>query len=512
MNMQIQAVGRCLLAATTVLCSACAVGPDYRAPSRDAAVPETWHAQLPHGGDVTALTQWWRQFDDPLLAELVESSEAQHPTIAAALGAVREARAAVTTSRAGLLPSLGANGSMTRSSGASDTGGAESSPYTLFNGSLDASWELDLFGGSRRDLEASQARLQAAQADWHGARVTLAAEVADAYVERRYCERLVALYRDTLESRRETERLTALKLKAGFVAPADAAQARASTYDSENQLIAQQGICQQDLNRLAQLTALPAAQLEARLAASQDAGMQHPEATEQNAYRIGIPVPLRPAVPAVPASLLSQRPDLMSAERSVAAASAGIGVAVASRLPSLSLSGVIGINHLAHSGDDVRSWSWGPSLSLPIFEGGAGVARVETARARYDQALANYRGKVLVAVQEVEDALTRVDTSVRRSDAASQSEQNYSVLLASQENRYRLGATSLLDLEETRRLALGSRLTLAAVQLEISQSWIALYKAAGGGWNDATDTSIPPPPADSPSSNTATPSAAGAGA
>lgn len=440
-------------------------------------MPEQWHARLPHGGELSALTQWWRQFDDPLLAELVDTAQKQHPSLDAALGAVREARAALTASRSGFLPQIRGNGSMTRSSGSGDAGGTDTAPFTLYNGSLDASWELDLFGGTRRSLESSRARLQAAEADWHEARVSLAAEVADAYVERRYCERLLALYRDTLESRRATERLTALKLKAGFVAPADEAQARAGSYQSENQLIAQEGICQQNLNRLAQLTALPVAQLEARLAA----------ATADEAARAagsGIPVPVQPAVPAVPAALLSQRPDLMSAERALAAANANIGVAVASRLPSLSLMGSIGINHLAHTGQDVRSWSWSPQLSLPIFEGGAGVARVETARAQYDQALARYRSRVLVAVQEVEDALTRVDAAVRRAEAARQAEANYSVLLASQENRYRLGATSLLDLEDTRRLALASREALAAVEMEISRAWIALYKAAGGGWRD----------------------------
>jgi len=467
------------------LCAACAVGPDYRAPDAEqAGIPSNWHARLPHDGELASLAQWWRQFDDPLLSELVETAEAGHPSIAAAVASVREARAGVIAARGGLLPALNANGSMTRSSGAGDTSGSESPPFTLVNGALDASWELDLFGGARRDLEASRAQLQAAQAGWDDARVSLAAEVADAYVERRYCERLLALYRDTLQSRRETERLTVLKLDAGFAAPADAAQARAGRYDSENQLIAQEGVCQQDLNRLAQLTAMPAAQLEARLAATPSAA---------------IPVPHEPAVPSVPAAILSQRPDLMSAERSLAAASANIGVAVASRLPSLTLTGSIGINHLVHSDNDVRSWSWAPSLSLPVFDGGAGRARVETARAQYDRALAQYRGKVLNAVQEVEDALTRVDASVRRADAARAAAQNYTVLLDSQENRYQLGATSLLDLEDSRRLALASRETLAAVEREISASWIALYKAAGGGWNDAapsppslSSTSVPP--------------------
>ncbi len=510
MNFWIRAGSGLSLTALSLLGAACAVGPDYRPPAADPkAVPAGWHARLPPEGAAATLAQWWRQFDDPLLTELVEEAEDRNPSIDAALGAVREARAAVMASRGGLLPKLDARGSMTRSSGAGDTSGSDSPPFSLVNGSLDASWELDLFGGARRDLEASQARLQATQADWHGARVSLAAEVADAYVQRRYCERLLALYRDTLASRRETERLTSLKLKAGFVAPADEAQARAGSYDSENQLIAQQGVCQQDLNRLARLSGRPAGQLEARLAAAPDAGLPRPEPSAPLTYRSGIPVPLHPAVPAVPAAILSQRPDLMSAERAVAAASARIGVAVASRLPSLTLAGDIGINHLVHGDGNTRSWSWGPSLSLPLFEGGAGRARVETARAQYDQTLAQYRGRVLTAVQEVEDALTRVDASVRRADAARQAEANYSLLLRSQENRYRFGASSLIDLEDTRRLALASRESLADVQREISQSWIALYKAAGGGWNDPA---MPPrTPSKQPAAAAAPHSSAGAG-
>ncbi|NGY06408.1 efflux transporter outer membrane subunit [Solimonas terrae] len=511
MTSRIRTGPRLLATAALSLCAACAVGPDYRAPAADAAaVPLNWHARLPHDGSLASLAQWWRQFDDPLLSELVDSAEAHHPSIDAAIASVRAARAGVIAARGGLLPSVNADASLTRSSGAGDTSGTKSPPFTLVNGALDASWELDLFGGARRDLEASHARLQAAQADWNEARVSLAAEVADAYVERRYCERLLLLYRDTLQSRRETERLTTLKLKAGFVSPADEAQARAGSYDSENQLIAQEGICQQDLNRLAQLSSIPAAQLEARLTAS--APVPAPAADEAKvAVHSGIPMPQDPAVPSVPAVILSQRPDLQSAERSLAAASAGIGVAVASRLPAFSLSGSIGINHLVHADGNVRSWSWGPSFSLPVFDGGAGHARVETAYAQYDQALAQYHGKVLVAVQEVEDALTRVDASVRRANAAREAERNYTILLDSQENRYKLGETSLLELEDSRRLALASRESLAAVQLEISESWIALYKAAGGGWNDATAT--PPSSPSAPGDHAAAPtSQAGAGA
>lgn len=501
--------------AATAMAAACAVGPNYQKPPPTlAGVPESWHARLPHDGAVTELAQWWRHFDDPLLIELVDTAESFYPSIDSAVGALREARAADLSARAGFLPRIDAAGSITRngssaSSEAASTGlGSDTSAYTLSSGALDASWELDVFGGLRRSHQASQARIEAATANWHDARVSLAAEVADAYVERRYCERLLQLYQDTLRSRRETERLTALKVRAGFASPADEAQARAGAYDSENQLIAQEGICVQDLNRLVALTGWPVERLSARLAdtavatapAPAGSGAEDPASTStQNRYRAGIPVPLHPIVPGVPAAILSQRPDLMASERELAAASADIGVAQASRLPSLTLFGNIAFNRVTHVDGSARSWSWGPSLDVPLFEGGAGLARVQTANARYAQALASYRLSVLNAVQETENALARVDASVRRAEAARLSEENYSRLLLSQENRYRSGATSLLDLEDSRRLALSSREQLAAVQSEISRSWIALYKAVGGGWQndplppDVAAAESPPP-------------------
>ncbi|MDB5969140.1 MAG: putative outer rane chanel lipoprotein [Hydrocarboniphaga sp.] len=503
-------VDRYLLIAA-ILLGGCAVGPDYTPPDPQASgLPQAWHARLPHDGATTTLTSWWQQFDDPLMTELVTAAEQGHPSIDAAVGAIREARAELAQTRGRFLPSATASGSATRN-GSSASGEAallsttaDTGTYSLLSGALDASWELDIFGGARRAYQSDSARLSAARADWHEARVSLAAEVADAYVQRRYCERLLALYRDTLDSRRQTERLTLLKLKAGFAAPSDEDQAQAAAYDSENQLIAQEGSCGQDLNRLTALTGVAPADLETRLAATAQATSPAGEppadgkATEPAAaWRAGIPVPLNPAVPGVPAQILSQRPDLGSAERALAASMADIGVAQASRLPSLTLVGNITVNRIRHVEGSSRSWYWGPSVSLPIFEGGAGLARVEAARARYDQSLASYRSHVLSAVQEVEDALVRVDTSTRRAEAARQSERHYSALLASQENRYRLGATSLLELEDSRRLTLASRQALAAVQLEISSSWIALYKAVGGGWADDIGNPATPIPASS---------------
>lgn len=464
----------------------CAVGPDYHMPPLSGTeAPQAWHATLPHHGSRMALAHWWEQFHDPVLTQLVEQADASSPTIAQAVGRVREARASVSTSQAALLPQLKGSGSATRQGGfggsqfAGGAGGVSAgalSPtlglgtITTLAAQADASWEIDLFGGKRRSLEGADARLIASEADWHDARVSLAAEVANAYLQQRECEALVNISAATLSSRQETLQLTERKFRAGFVAPADFAQAQATVGDAVNALEGQRAQCAQGIDKLVTLTGIDHDALNDLLS----------KASAQ------IPAPPDAGVPDVPAQVLSQRPDVSSAERAVAGASADIGVAVASRLPSITLAGSIGINSYRLGGQSLttKSWSFGPSVSLPIFDGGSGAARVETARARYDQALASYRSKVRQAVQEVEDALVRLDASDRRVDAATMADAQYAKVLEASNARYRLGAGSLLQLEDVRRTALQASQSLAAVKLERAQAWVALYKAVGGGWRD----------------------------
>jgi NodT family efflux transporter outer membrane factor (OMF) lipoprotein len=466
----------------------CAVGPDYRAPQLGGTeAPQGWHATLPHHGSRMALARWWEQFRDPVLTQLVEQADATSPTLAQAVGRVREARASVSSSQAALFPQLKGTGSATRQGGfgSSQFGGASGfgglpagtlgptlglGTITTLAAQSDASWEIDLFGGKRRSLEGADARLSAAEADWHDARVSLAAEVANTYLQQRECEALIEVGAATLASRQETLQLTERKFHAGFVAPADYAQAQATVGDATNALEAQRAQCAQGIDKLVTLTGIDHDTLNGLLA----------KASAQ------IPGPPDAGVPEVPARVLSQRPDVSSAERAVSGASADIGVAVASRLPSIMLAGSIGINSFRFSGQSVttKSWSFGPSVSLPIFDGGAGAARVETARARYDQALASYRAKVRQAVQEVEDALVRLDAAKRRVDAATMADAQYAKVLEAANARYRLGAGSLLQLEDVRRTALQASQSLAAVKLERAQAWVALYKAVGGGWRE----------------------------
>ena len=445
--------------------AACAVGPDYRPPS-DAA-PPAWFAPLPqdvaHGGSVQGLAAWWSSFDDPMVGELVGAAERSSPTLAAALARIEQSRANAAAARAGLFPSLDAKGQVIRSST------SEAFPQqTSAQVSLDALWELDLFGGVRRGREAALARYQGAQAQWHDARVSLAADTALEYVNLRACQALAALADADLASRRESDRLTQLKVKAGFESPANAALAQASVADAATRLSAQKADCDVSVKALVALTGIGEGDLRTKLAA----GAAH------------IPAPSSFAVDSVPAHALAQRPDLAAAERAVAAASADIGGAQAARFPSITLTGSVGSAAVRTGGQTFTgaTWSIGPAIDLPIFDAGRRAASVDAARARYDEALANYRARASQAVREVEQALVRLSSATEREADAARAADGYDQVLRAATDRWRIGTGSLIDVEDARRVAVNARTQLLGVQRERVAAWIGLYRAVGGGW------------------------------
>lgn len=454
-----------------LLLTGCTVGPDYRKSSlSDSGAPAGWHAKVPHQGKVSGIAQWWRRFDDSGLTRLIEQAERNSPTLERSLALVNKARAAVKSSRGDLFPSLYATGSAARSNGQTTAAGqAGGGTINTITAVADASWEVDLFGGTRRNIQASQARLEGAEADWNDARVTLAAEVALAYATARTYQARISLYQAELASRQATEELTRLKIEAGSSPASDALQIKASTASAAGTLENERGRYEQALNQLVMLTALPYEAIQSTLGAT----------------RVGtIPSIKMPSSLGIPAAVLAQRPDIRSAERSVAAASADIGVAVAAALPSLTLGGSIGINSSRSSATHVsaRTWSFGPDLSIPLFTGGKTSAAIDSARAEYQRTVASFRSEVLVAVQETEDALVQIDASDRRIGHAREAAKRYQEFFRAQEESYKAGRGSLLDLEDARRLSLASQVSLQDVQLSQAQAWISLYKAAGGGW------------------------------
>ncbi|QGZ43046.1 efflux transporter outer membrane subunit [Pseudoduganella flava] len=446
--------------------SACAIsGP---APTVDAQQPVAWQAPLPHHGAVGELSGWWRSQGDPLLAELVEAAQTVSPTVASARTRIASAREQRVAAGAALAPALDAAVTSTRASQQSAGLGANTTSQAL----LQASWEVDVFGANRAVRDAAQARYEGAQAGWHDARVSVAAETANTYYDLRACERLLDVARQDAASRADTARLTELAAQAGFQSPANLALARASAADGANREIAQRALCDVDVKALVALTAIAEPELRTRLAAG--------------------PAELTPAqgiaVDTLPAQTLAQRPDVFTAEREVAAASFEVAGARAQRFPRLALAGSVGRGQVHAAGESVtaNTWTIGPvQVTLPLFDAGRRAAAVDAARERYEAAVTSYRGSVRQAVREVEEALVNLQSTDLRTAQAQAALEGYRASFAAVEDRYKNGMASLFELEDARRTRLAAENAMVSVQRERSAAWIALYRAAGGGWSRA---------------------------
>ena len=459
----------------------CVVGPTYQVPtpamSSKAVLPE-FQSKLPTAAatdrGTTDLTRWWSQFDDPLVAELVTAVEAGNPTLAQALARIAQARANAASSGSALYPSPAANASSIRSKSFS---GDTAFIATGNSATFDTSWEIDLFGGKRKAIDAADARLAASNADWYGTQVSLAAEVGSTLVNYRACEATATMLAQDLTSREQTSQLTALKIKAGFAALADGALINASTADARQKLIVQRAECDLDVKALVALTDIPEPALRAKLSASDR-----------------LPQPCSIVVDGIPAQTISQRPDIATAERTLAAVSADINVAQADRYPKISLMGSIGVGGLRYDGQNSRSntWSFGPSISLPLFDGGRRRAAVDLAQARYDEAYAGYQLQVRGAVREIEEALVRLDAAARREADAAAAARNYESYYRANDDKFKAGSGSLLELEDARRTFLAAQQTVISAQRDHVNAWIALYKGLGGGWQQDASLSVVP--------------------
>lgn len=447
--------GACL----PLLLAACAAPP---VPMPDG--PPRWSAPLPHNGSVANLAQWWQQQGDPLLPQLIAAAQNVSPTLASAAARISGARANRVASGAALLPTLDAAASVSRSSQQSMLPMGTSS-----QAALQSSWEIDLFGAAREARSAAQARLDGANAGWHEARVSLAAEVANQYYDFRACEMLLGVARADAASRTQSARLVELSTAAGFQSPANAGLARASAAEGNSRALQQQAACDIDIKSLVALTAIAEPALREKLAAV--AGALPPASSMM--------------IHSVPVLALAQRPDLFAAERDVMAAAADVGASEAQRYPHLSLTGAVGAARFASGGvsTTLDTWSIGPlTLSLPIFDGGRRSANVDAARARHAEATVKYRAAVRQAVRELEEALVRLDSTAARSAQASAAVEGYRASFNGTQSRYQNGLASLVELEDARRLRLAAETALIGLQRERVAAWIAAYRAAGGGW------------------------------
>jgi len=442
------------------------VGPDYVLPPTP--TPAAWQG----GGTVTEasapenLARWWQRLDDPVLDGLIRDALAASPDLASARAKLREARARRDLAGAQRFPTLSAGASATQARSSRATGGGSS--QDLYSAGFDASWEPDVFGGQARNLEAAGADLQASAASLANTQVSVVAEVALNYVELRNAQTRLAIARANLASQSETVQITEWRAQAGLVGSLDVEQARSNREQTRAQIPALETSQAEARHRLAILLGEPPAALAERLATVAP-----------------IPrVPPRVAV-GIPAQTLAQRPDVAAAERSLAAATARVGMAEAARYPSLQLTGSIGSEALslgALGGGASLARSLLASVTATLFDAGRLRQQVEIQDALREQALVSYRQAVLTALEDVENALVALDNSGRREAALASAEGAAKSAADLARQRYSSGLVDFQTVLDTERSLLSVQDGLATAAAERATALVQLYKALGGGW------------------------------
>ncbi len=466
------------------LLAGCAVGPDYAPPKF--APPANW-ANAPAGAQAASpaasIDAWWRAFADPTLDELMEEAVAGNADVASAKAKIREARATWREAAAALAPSLSGSASASALGGnqAASAGGASTTASTSltspFQAGFDASWELDLFGGKTRDLEAAVYGEQAAEEDLRATMLTLVGDVGAYYAEARGYQARVALARRTVGSQRRTADLTRVKFEAGLASAADVAKADAQAASTAADIPTYEAAYAEAVHRLSVLTGRAPGALTDRL--------KTPSA---------IPAP-RHALPAgVPADILRRRPDVRAAERRLAQATAKFGAAQAALYPDLSLSGSLS-TAASHPGDLLRassvSWSYGPSVSLPILDGGKLTAERDATQAQRDEYLAAWRSSVLTALEDVENALVSLAKERARERELAKAAQSYGKAAELSRDQYEAGKSSFLDVLDAERSLYSAEDSLIQSRVATAKDHFALAKALGGGWDRAVDSTAP---------------------
>jgi outer membrane protein, multidrug efflux system len=460
--------------------SGCMVGPNYVRPESPTP-PAFGELASPDGAAERAATApqpvaatWWTTFDDEHLRSLIERAMGANLDVRQAAARVREARASRRITASDLWPQVDASGSAIAER-ASKNGPNPSSPgdrsVNIFTVGFDASWELDVFGGIRRSIEAADATVAAAEADHAATLVTLFGDVGFEYVTYRSLQRRVAIANENLQNQQATLDLTRRLFDAGLSPELDVQRAAAQVATTASTIPVLEFQAAQAIHALGVLLGEPPMALRDELG---------PVA----------PIPRAPAQVAVglPSELLLRRPDIARSERQVAAATAAIGVATADLFPRFVLTGAGGLESINAS--DLFDWgsrfaSIGPSVSWPVFQGGAIRANIAFQNAAQEELLAAYQATVLRALQEVEDALVafqRQQVTRSRLEEAVTADQRAAELAR---KLYGQGLTDFLTVLVADETLFTAQDSLAQSEREVSLQLIALYKALGGGWEVA---------------------------
>lgn len=477
---------RALLLPAVLLTACTTVGPNYRQPEVDAP-GQFAEASATTGFSDAELAAWWQRFGDPRLDVLVARAVAQNLDVQAAAARIREARAREIVAGAASKPRVDAQGSVARQrisenaipvppgsgGGGGGSFGLPGSEFTTFRVGFDASWEIDLFGRTRRSVEAAHARSGVALWNRRDVQVSVAAEVADAYLTLRTLQQRIATAEAELVRQQRFERLVAARVRGGLITGQDLEQQRSERSTAAAALPLLQAQAEAQIHALGVLTGATPEALIAELSPSKALPPAPPE----------IPVGL-------PSDLLRRRPDIRAAERELAASTADIGVAVADLYPRFSLTAApalvsTALASLLEWGS--RAFSVAAAVDWPLLNGGRARGNIAVANARQSQALIAYRKSVLRALQDVEDALSRSGGDRRQLADLEEAHRTAARAEDIARTRYRGGLVTYSDvlLAQARRLKLEDQLT--ETRGNLARDTVALFKALGGGWPELAE-------------------------
>lgn len=464
-----------LVAAMVV--AGCAVGPDYRVPSvsLDAGFVSAGSPSVNAQTPAADIARFWNAFGDPLLSRLVERALSANGDVRIAQARLQEARAVLGGARAESLPEVDGSASGGRSlSGAYLFPGATRSQRTnnAFDAGFVANWELDFFGRNRRATEGAAALVEASQAGVHAAQTVVAAEVARNYLDLRGLQQRYQVALRSLGNLQETLQLTGVRLKAGRGTQLDVVRARSLVESTNAVLPALQASIERAAYRIATLTA----QSPRAVAAALGTARPLPElpVTDLSALPVG-----------TPEQLLRRRPDLIVAERQLAAATADIGVATADLFPRVSLTGLIGFasNRVGRLGrSDSEQYSLSAGLTWPLLDFGRVRSRIGASEARAAQSLASYEQTVATALEEAEGALSQFTRAAQQAERLANAAQNADEATRLSRIRFDAGSVDLLIVLDAERQALASRDDLVRAQVGQAMALVTVYRSLGGGW------------------------------
>lgn len=458
---------RLLGAGLALLLSGCTIGPDYLRPSIDA--PAGWTVSYEAAAGMTDAA-WWKQFNDPVLDELIATALTDNLDLKEATARVDQYLGLWRTTRAEAFPQIGASATVSRQQDTKTGLSAGSSPYSLYGGELGVSWEIDLWGRIRRSTEAAQAELMATEAGRRTVLLTLVSNVASSYITLLGLDRQLEIARQTEQAYAESLRIFRLRHEYGTVSQLEVSQVE-SEYENARQTIP---IIEGQIGRQEHLIALLIG--------------HNPEPVLRGRKIDHLSIPAIPA--GLPSELIEQRPDIIASEQALIAANARIGVARSLYYPTISLTGALGVATI-HSdklfNDDSTTWGMGADVLAPIFTFGTIEGQVMTAEAVQREALYSYRNSIINGFREVEDALTSTTKGRESQEAKSRrvkALENYAYLANEQ---YEAGTTGYLSVLDANRSLFSSQLDYVEAQTSVLISLIDVYRAMGGGWLDVAD-------------------------